>query len=210
MTRASIRSLELSPEIVRLTLERGDSFDVSLRAYPRLASATLEQLGRYELVDERCGVIWPELSNVSQFGMMNAWDLLWEQRCNQALAHLKAAKHALDTLSEDDQDVVALWRTEADVNNGGFLQFFGNWADPICTRALSALASVGATKMHAILSEMRAVLDRLDRSPETIPLSAIPRHLTADEYAELQRLDRAFWKYPDRLSKLAVSRYCPR
>lgn len=206
--RASIRSVEPGSGAVRLTLACGPTFDVALRAYPRLVSATPEQLRRWELVDEGCGVVWPELCPPSQFGMMNAWDLLWERRCNEALGRLKAAGWTYDALDADDRDVVALWRMEADINNGGFLQFFGNWADPTCARALAALDALGATAMCSILKQMRAVLDRLEQSPETIGLDALARHLTEAEHAELQRLDEAFWKYPDRLSKLAATRWC--
>jgi hypothetical protein len=97
-------------------------------------------------------------------------------------------------------------RAESKINNGGFLQFFGNWADPTCSLALAALSALGATEMHAILQRMRAVLERLEHGAETVSLGALAAHLTPAERAEMQHLDEAFWKYPDRLSRLATLR----
>ena len=48
--------------------------------------------------------------------------------------------HGVAAVVEDDaaqdQLLVALWRMEADINNGGFMQFLCNWGDPTCQLAL--------------------------------------------------------------------------
>ena len=207
MSDQCIRSIEPREASLRITLAQGDVLEVRLEGYPRLVGATPEQLANWKLVDDGHGVVWPELRAPTPLGMVNVRDLLWDRRCNEALSRLKAAKFRLDQLSEDDHDVIALWRLEADINNGGFLQFFSNWADPTCTRALAVLGALGAKEMHAIVKRMRGVLERLEQLPESVPLSSIAAHLTAAESAELQRLDEAFWKYPDRLSLLATARY---
>jgi hypothetical protein len=185
----------------------GVVLDVALRAYPRLVSASPEELRRVELVDDGCGVVWPALGATSALGTINTYDLLWDHRCNAALGRLKAASWNLEALDADDRDVVALWRMEADINNGGFLQFFGNWADATCSLALAALSALGATEMHAIVRRMRAILERLEHGSEVVSLGTLAAHLTEAEHAEMQRLDEAFWKYPDRLSRLATLRY---
>lgn len=203
----SIRSIEVRGKALRLTLAEGRVLDVPLQGYPRLARATPEQLEQWKLVDDGHGVVWPALFAPTPLGMINVRVVLWDRRCNEAFAGLKAAGFALDQLSSGDQDVIAPWRMEADINNGSFLQFVYNWADPTCTRALTVLDALGAREMHAIVKRMRGLLERSEQLPETVPLGSIAAHLTEVEDSEIQRLDEAFWKYPDRLSLLATERY---
>jgi hypothetical protein len=134
---------------------------------------------------------------------------LWDERVDTALSRLAAAGHDVTKLDDDDQDVVALWRLEADVNNGGFMQFLCNWGDPTVQRSIRVLEAIGATRMHAIVRRMRAILDHLEDDPRITTLLDLYPAMTADEHAEMWELDRAFWAYPDDLPRLAVARYAP-
>lgn len=131
----------------------------------------------------------------------------WDERIDAALSRLAAAGHDVTTLDDEDQDVVALWRLEADVNNGGFMQFLCNWGDPAVQRAARALETIGATRMHEIVKSMRAILDRLEDDPSITNLWDLYPAMTAAEHATMGELDRAFWAYPDDLPRLAVERY---
>jgi len=135
---------------------------------------------------------------------MNVFTLCWEQLQDEGMAALKAADWQLDALPLREQQLAALWRLEADVNNGGFLQFFCNWGEANCRTAIAALADVGALKMHSLVQQMRAMLDRLDGSPKIQALMDLYQQLSPAELETLQTLDEAFWEYPDRLSKLGV------
>ncbi len=132
---------------------------------------------------------------------------LWSTRIDDALARLHAASHDVAKLDDEDHDVVVLWRLEADVNNGGFMQFLCNWGDPTVQRSIRVLDAIGATRMHAIVRRMRAILDRLEDDPRVTNLWDLYPAMTAAEHAEMWELDQAFWAYPDDLPRLAVVRY---
>ena len=61
----------------------------------------------------------------------------------------QAGSWKLDTLPQREQDLFALWRLEADMNNGGFLQFFGNWGEANCQIVLDALKKIDALQALA-------------------------------------------------------------
>ncbi|WP_134686865.1 DMP19 family protein [Brevibacillus migulae] len=46
-------------------------------------------------------------------------------------------------LTSQEQEIAALWMLEADVYNGGFLQFFCNWGEEACLKpvAIEAMGS---------------------------------------------------------------------
>ena len=133
--------------------------------------------------------------------------LLWDERVNDALARLAAAGHDLSKLDDDDRDVVVLFRLEADVNNGGFMQFLCNWGDDTVQRSLRVLEALGASRMQAIVREMRGILDRLEDDSRITQLWDLYGAMTAEEHARMGELDRAFWAYPDDLPRLAAERY---
>jgi hypothetical protein len=123
------------------------------------------------------------------------------------MAALQAAGWKLDRLSPTDQELVALWRMEADINNGGFMQFLCNWGDETCQLALQALRKIGAVHMLDVLSRMRALIDRFEASPEVVQLNDVYGAMTEAEQEEMETLDHAFWDYPDPLSRLGLRWY---
>ena len=103
-------------------------------------------------------------------------------------------------LSESDQVAVCLHRLEAEVNNGGFHQFFFNigFLLPYTRRALIA---IGALKTAALL----------DRAAEICFPSGYPADPEMSERAladfeevdeELASLDEAFLRYEDPLTDM--------
>ena len=158
-------------------------------------------------MDDDHGVVWPGLLAPSVEGMLNVRDLLWDAHYEKALAALQAAGWKLDSLPQREQELVALWRMEADINNGGFMQFLCNWGDPTCQLALLALGKIGATRTHAILAGMRGLIDRFEAAPEVIELNDIYGAMTEAEQARLQELDEAYFEYPDNLARLGLAHY---
>src|ERR1700733_5829454 len=57
------------------------------------------------------------------------------------------------------RELAALWRLEADVNNGAYLQFFVNWGRESYLYAIQALRKVGADKMAGIIDICQALID---------------------------------------------------
>lgn len=135
------------------------------------------------------------------------WAREQEALYNGALARCKAADWKVAALSQSDRELVALWRMEADINNGGFLQFFGNWGEANCAVALGALALIGAHAMERLLAEMVSVVAHYGETEEVISYSDLPRLLTKEEHARLEVLEKQFWSYPDALDVLVVTHY---
>ena len=203
----AIRTVGIDADALTLTLSDGRVLREPLKRHVRLEKATPAQRLQWVLVDEGHGLDWPALWPASEEGMVNVYTLCWEQLQDEGIAALKAAAWQLDALPLREQQISALWRLEADANNGGFLQFFCNWGEATCRTAIAALAEIGALKMHFLVKRMRAVLDRLEGSPQIQGLMDLYQHLTPAEHDALEALDEAFWAYPDRLSKLGVLHY---
>lgn len=202
-----IRTITFTDTHLQLVLANGMTPSEPIQRYIRLKEATPAAREQWQLVDDGHGVVWPALWEPSATGMLNVYDILWDQRYERAMAALQAAEWKLDRLPLIEQELVALWRMEADINNGGFMQFLCNWGDATCQLALQALRKVDATHMLAILSRMRGLIDRFEASPELIQLNDIYAAMTEAEQEELEQLDEAFWEYPDALSRLGLRHY---
>jgi uncharacterized protein DUF4375 len=91
---------------------------------------------------------------------------------------------------------------EAEVNNGGFSLFFTNSAGDLATETVDALGRIGAHKTVALLKEAMAVFPAPGpsavRGSRETQLEALPP--TAQ--ATWDRLDQAFFAYPDDLPSL--------
>ena len=72
-----------------------------------------------------------------------------------------ATQHALerldgsnfDLLSERDKTLATIWALEAEVNNGGFDQFFFNSGGDLAFYAPTALRAIGAERMADLAQE---------------------------------------------------------
>jgi hypothetical protein len=76
--------------------------------------------------------------------------------------HVRTFGHEcrLTSLPEEWQrELAALWRLEADVNNGAYLQFFVNWGRESYVYASEALKKIGAHKMAEIVDLCQALID---------------------------------------------------
>ncbi|WP_313621269.1 DUF4375 domain-containing protein [Achromobacter sp.] len=202
-----ITSIALTDTHLLLTLANGRVLQEPIKRHIRLQEATPAAREQWQLVDDGHGVVWPALLAPSQQGMLNVHDLLWDQRYEQAMATLQSAGWKLDALSETDRELVALWRMEADINNGGFMQFLCNWGDETCQLALQALRKIGAVHMLDVLSRMRGLIDRFEASPEVVQLNDIYGAMTEEEQERMEELDHAFWEYPDPLARLGLRWY---
>lgn len=202
-----VRDVAITLTEVTLTLASGHVLPVPLRGYPRLVKASPHALAQWQLVDDGHGLVWPALLEPSARGMINVFTLLWDGVFDGALQRLAAANHQLTELSPTDRELVALFRLEADVNNGGFLQFFCNWGEETCGLAMQALEHIGARAMLAIVQHMHAILDRLEDDPRIVQLTDLYAAMTDAEHQEMGDLDRAFWAYPDDIGRLGVLRF---
>jgi len=113
-----------------------------------------------------------------------------------------------EALSIPERVFLAIWELEAQVNNGGFDQYFFNSSGRLAAFAVSALRTIGGHHMAGLLEQAIGVMGtdtqwsnddaRQDR------LLALPD--AAIE--ELNDLDNAFFIYPDDLTALLYNYVC--
>ena len=96
----------------------------------------------------------------------------------------------------------AIWLLEAEVNNGGFSQYFLNSTDESAAFAAEALETIGAPKTAEICRRALATAfpAGLPRTFESIRSAAA--EFTGDTLAKLESLDQEFFAYPHNLTDL--------
>ncbi|WP_416056029.1 DUF4375 domain-containing protein [Stenotrophomonas maltophilia] len=204
-----VTDVAFNDDFILLTLADGRHTRQPLRWAPALFEATAEQRAHWVATADGLGVNWPALLPPREEGVVDIPNQVWDDRYEAAMARLKDAGWALDALSDEDQQLVALWRMEADINNGGFMQFLCNWGDPTCQLALRALQAMGAVQTHAILTGMRGLLDRLEDDPALATLPDVFDAMTEQELQALDDLDDAYYACTERLARPGLMHFGP-
>lgn len=204
MRKLSVSGIEFTETHVSLTLGDGRILHEKLSRNPDLLKASTQQRLEWKLRDDGL-VSWPHLGDKVT---LDARWLLWEELCKQANDEAKAKGFKLDELPPRSQEIVALWRLEADGYNGGFMQFFCNWGEANCRIALSALQAIGADATYAIVARQREILERPKDHPGLKSYDDIWNLLTKEEQHEIGgKLDPEFWEAGDEIPKLAALHY---
>jgi hypothetical protein len=123
-----------------------------------------------------------------------------EARFENAL--LKFDGNNFDRLDGVDRILVAIWGIEAEVNNGGFHQYYFNGAGDQAFFAPNALAVIGARRMAEIARKANSLF-----GPGGPPRSREDRQarleaLTANDESPWDELDGSFQAYPDDIRAL--------
>lgn len=132
----------------------------------------------------------------------------------------------LSSLHEDWQrEMAAIWRLEAEVNNGAYLQFVLNWGRESYVYASQGLKRTGAEKMARIVDACQALVDehfdfetkRDEQRRELMPNPVIDRDgnlvkrggsvLPETVLQRLYELSYEFMEYPDDLAELGIQHY---
>ncbi|MCP3100182.1 DUF4375 domain-containing protein [Myxococcus sp. K15C18031901] len=195
---------------ILLHMTDGRVLTARLSGYVRVDKASPEQRREWVLTEDGRGVNWPALWAPAPEGMVSVWALEQDALYEHALARLQQVHRDLSALPPDEQALVALWRMEADINNGGCMQFFCNWGEETCHLAIEALGGIGARSAQQCLKDMLHVVVHYGETEEMVSLADLPGMLTDAERERLYALDKAFWKYPDPLATLVVRHYAPR
>lgn len=120
----------------------------------------------------------------------------------------KAAKVGYEGLSKSELAIICIWGLQAEVNNGGFDQFFFNSAGDLANATVPALELVGAMKVADIVRRALSAFE--DGSPSP---NRGKRWKQMDQIPEKQKealwgeLDLEFYEYPDPIGDL-VYKYC--
>ena len=115
-----------------------------------------------------------------------------------------------DALASQEQEIAALWMLEADVYNGGFLQFFCNGGEAAYINAVRALQVIGAVHALEVIKSGYACIEYLSEDNRLTQLWDIPTLLTEEEIEILDKLDKKFWEDQDRIAEIAYQYYVQR
>lgn len=105
----------------------------------------------------------------------------------------------LKKLTEPERVFRAIWELEADVNNGGFAQYYLNSSGDTAWFAPAALEQIGAKQASQIVAQANALFPsstpQVDRRKRGKQLDKIDEDL-------FEPLDEQFMSYPDDLTDL--------
>jgi hypothetical protein len=121
-----------------------------------------------------------------------------------ALSELELTKFGRQEFFEQSvpqKTFTAIWDVEAQVNNGGFSQYFANSSTESASFVVEALESIGASKAAAICSD--AIVAAFPGGlPEAEAIRLAAANFSEEIRAKLDVLDQNFFKYPDNLTEL--------
>ena len=99
----------------------------------------------------------------------------------------------LSKMTVAEQEVVRIWRLEADMYNGGFIQFFCNWGYENFVETQKVLKKIEAVKSLALITECEKIISKLKDDDRVKALWDIPKYLpeyiTEAEDNRLNELD---------------------
>ncbi|MFK4791414.1 DUF4375 domain-containing protein [Microbacterium sp. ZW T5_56] len=156
---ARIVDVRFDSHRVLLELDDGRTLGAPLSWASRAAQLPESQQRRWVLVDHGRGVNWPALGQEDPEGALSLWTIEQDRLYEGALAVLQRADWDAGALSARDRELVALWRLEADVYNGGFLQFLGNWGQQDLAIARDAAELIGAERTHSAIVGLQDLLE---------------------------------------------------
>jgi len=118
------------------------------------------------------------------------------------LSLMELESKGFENIREPERVLATIWAVEAEVNNGGFNQFFYNAAGDLSFYAVKALSSVGANQMAQITQKALDLFG--DEGP---PIDRDLRVSKLTEFEDenenyLDKLDYEFTEYPDNLIDL--------
>lgn len=156
---------------------------------------------------------------------------------NQSIAWFKLTGRFHELSLENDslaalpevwqRELAALWRLEADVNNGAYPQFLTNWGFETYEYASRALHTIGAKKMAVIVDECQKLIDKhidsKNASQETllemIDIAVLETaggqgkpagsSLSQETLDRVYELSYEFMDYPDDIATLGLAHYTP-
>lgn len=114
----------------------------------------------------------------------------------------ETAERDPESLTPAERTFLAVWELEAEVNNGGFDQYYFNSAGDRAREAAAALLAIRAEKAAAIVERANAVF------AGGVPLDRDARQEVLSDRLEegvFEELDEALLAYPDPLSSLLAT-----
>ncbi|HGG9580025.1 TPA: DUF4375 domain-containing protein, partial [Neisseria meningitidis] len=118
----------------------------------------------------------------------------------------------LESMDGREQELVLIWRAEADIGNGGILQFVCNWGFPAAEKTCSVLKKIGAVHsamlIHRAADALRKEIRHLQSEGKNLKeMWDITKHLDNKTASLPNSLDEQYWQDPDKLYLLGWQYY---
>ena len=117
----------------------------------------------------------------------------------------KVQSVSFDSLTPAEQTFHVVWSFEAELNNGGFDQFFFNSAGDYAPQTIAALEQIGASSGADILRRACALFPGGMPNPRRDVRQDQLENITDQNEAAFEKLDAEFYAYPDDISGLLCS-----
>ncbi len=108
----------------------------------------------------------------------------------------------IEKLSDAEKVIYFNGQLEAEVNNGGFSQYFFNSSGNFAYKAVDSLTAVGASQVAEILNKALYTIGVHLPEGWTERQELLNQVLTEDMEEKLSEIDSEFYKYPDNLEDL--------
>ena len=109
-------------------------------------------------------------------------------------------------LSPEERVFLHVWELEAEVNNGGFDQYFINSSGDHAAEVVGSLEAIGAVQAAAIAKKAISVAFGNSPPPEDEEArDSAMRALPEEKLEQLSACDNEFYLYPDNLTELLFS-----
>jgi hypothetical protein len=117
-----------------------------------------------------------------------------------------------DRLDKQEQELVYIWRVEADIYNGGMLQFLCNWgfsaAETTCDILEKMKANRSAALIRQALETVTSEVQRVQKEGKVLKETwDIPKYLSLESENLLEDLDEQYWEDPDNLCQKGWQHY---
>lgn len=99
-------------------------------------------------------------------------------------AYERVSRDDASELTLADRRLLALGGLRTEVNNGGFHQYFFNWASDLVTDALTAAEAVGANELASLIQRDMSLLNAPEPADRVARQSALG-DIEPDEFADL-------------------------
>ena len=111
-------------------------------------------------------------------------------------------KISYQELTVAEKVFVSVWELEAEVNNGGFLQYFFNSSGDIASHCVLALEKIGALNVAALVRQAIGVFGEFEPSSDLDIRRPQVEGFSDEKKKFLDELDQKFFKRPDNLTEL--------
>jgi len=111
----------------------------------------------------------------------------------------------ITNLSNGFQYIYLTWILEAEVNNGGFNQYFYNTSTKFTKEVLIALKALNANEFYKITNQAIELFNKVyEIHKKANKDGTLEAFLSTYEDSNLDTLDDEFYKYPENLSELRI------